>query len=132
MAKLAEKLNLNRNYFHMIKATSPDKYNYMMSLDKDIATAYHKYQDEVLSVYYRAQDMYYEMADDKSLTQFSKHLKGIGMYKHDLSFINALSTVVFKSTPGLNHITFVKYKEVINEYDRFKLHKTVSSSDNAA
>lgn len=121
LREVAEHFGLHSNTFHSIKNSNPEKFNYMFGFCENKIKSYQTYLDKQVAVKQQLTHIYYELQDKKKITDFSRFLKTKGLFGSDLSFLNAVSGIVFVEDQTFQkHESFIKYEKIINLYDEYK------------
>lgn len=117
LREVAEYFGLHFNTFYSIKNSNRKRFEYMFGLDKSKILSYRKYIDKQVEVKQRLTYIYYELQDQKRLTDFSSFLRVAGLFTSDLSFLNAVSKIIFSSDSYFTkHETFIKYEKIVELY----------------
>ena len=119
LQRASVELGYSRPYLSVMKSIHPEKFNYILSLDKNIKTAVQKYIQEWESIKNEMSDIWYELEDNKQLMRFSEHIGSTGIYKGEKVFYTTVPRVVFSHGDRVNHNTFNRMKEIIEEYKRW-------------
>lgn len=117
----ATELGLHPNFFASIKKSCPARYKYITGLSSNLTEAYRKYINEQENYKSHLTDIYYELADKRKITSFSKYLHEQGYYANWNGFSTSINYSLFRTGGGLgNHAFFVKAPKIIAEYEKVK------------
>lgn len=122
LREVCRAINKHENYLAVIKKTSPDKFNYMMSLDKNQISAYYKYIDEQQDVILRLNHIFYKKSEEKGeMEKLYRYLSAIKLFSSPESAkISFSGTLMRYSTREMKHKTFLKYKELAELLEELK------------
>ena len=130
MSSAARAVGKRSDFFIIMKATSKSKFEYIKALYPDnLAEAYRKYDDMVVDTKYRFEQLYFELLMNKSLWKFSQHLRKIGLYKNDRSFIVTCYDIIKPAKLNVKHTTFLKMQNVLKAYEEFKAQQQEQERD---
>ncbi len=121
LAETALYFNYGSNHFYVMKSLTPEKFKYICTLDdEDFMKAFIAYRAEMEDVKFKLQDIYYILADDRQINQFSLFVAKYNIFKHP-NHINAqISSIIFSSKVGFHsHNSYLKYKKLIPLFDEF-------------
>jgi len=120
MRQVARELNINQNYFALLKNTNKEAFKYMSSLDTNLFDSYHKYTKEQDETKARLTDIYYLLNDLSLVSQFSKYLNKKGYYNNWNGFTTTIAGVLFTVREGFfSHTIFIKSKAMVDEFCNF-------------
>jgi hypothetical protein len=98
-----------------MKIQNPDKYNYILSLDKNLEQAIYKYKQEYFEVLEQAQNIYYELKDSHEIVKFSRYLYKCKIYNNQLAYASVVNVYPFSiSTRHLPNFNAMKKYALIN------------------
>ncbi len=126
ICEISKHFGYGKNHFHIIKLKSPERYNYINSLEPDdLKVAYQKYLDEMDDLKFKIQDIYYYLEDHRLISQFGRFLKEKKVFKHPNSLNNTFMRTIFRTKPGFSfHKTYLRYQQIPQLFKEFKeVHK---------
>ena len=130
LGALAVKLNLDRNYFYVMRCSCLPKYEYIQSLNNDFEKGFHKYVKDMELLKLKLCDMYFKLEDNKLISTFGAFLTVKEITKNPNSFGSSSSGVLFNTREGFSaHSVFLRYEAILDAYTEFEKTKPVLLSD---
>lgn len=113
-------LNLNPNYFYVIRTKCQERFNYIRSLDRNnLVNAYNLYEQEKRELYDKTIDMDKWLRKRKLSYRFSRILYKKKIYNHPVSFQTAFKKFMSQGFIG-SHKTIEKYEKILKIFNEFK------------
>ena len=122
LTEAAEHFEFNRSYFYVMRNGAPDKFNYILALNKtNFINAFNLYRDEMENIKLELQTMYFYLGDIRKLSHFARYCVGKGDFNYPQSLVKQYQIVFFSTLIGFKtHNTYLRYKGLLPLFEQYK------------
>lgn len=121
LADISRELGFHHNTLSVMKHSRKDLWDYIHTYDDDTLVAFRKYKADQEELMKDMEWIFYELADNRQLLEFSKLLAKKGLYKHPNNYSSCASRMVFRVRERyLTFGTFTKFKQIVRIYNEGK------------
>ena len=115
LREVCRAINKHENYLAVMKKVSPDKFNYMINLDKNPITAYYKSVDEQQDVISRLNHIYYKKSENKGeMEKLYRFMVVKKFFSNEQSARVSFGATILRYSPKeMRHDAFIRYKELV-------------------
>ena len=121
----------DKNFFAVMKSISPDKFNFINSLDpEDLANAYSLYISKMVEVKAEVCKAYFILEENRLIFKFGRELCEEGLSISPNGFGSSAPSVLFNSIEGFSsYKTYLRYIDVLSSIKIFIKKQGIKEKD---
>ena len=119
--EIAIRLGLTRNAIFVMRIQQKEKFKYIQSIDPYFEKAYRIYAKHQVELTNRLQEIYYELEEDRKLSNFSRYLYKKGIYTAPTSWVASVARSIFRIAKNMPpHLSYIRRIKVVAAYEDYK------------